>query len=159
MTKEDLMRRAIELSRRKMIEEGAAPFAALIVRDGEIVGEGYNRVLQDHDATAHGEVEAIRDAGRRLKTFDLSGCELYTSCEPCPLCVSAMFYAGIEKLYYAATLSDSRAIGAYPNNHRLHSEVALPVDKRTMPSERVLNEEARAVLDEWKQRPDFSKHF
>jgi tRNA(Arg) A34 adenosine deaminase TadA len=153
------MRRAIELSREKMRKEDAAPFAAVIVRGVEIVGEGWNRSLQELDPTAHGEVVAIRDACRNLGTLDLSGCELYTSCEPCPLCVSAMHYAGIRRLYYAASLEQSAQIAPYPDSRFLCEELSRPVEKRAMPAEQLLAEEAVAVLLEWRERPGFLLHF
>src|SRR6476469_6498615 len=94
------MRRAIALSRRCMIDNGSAPFAALIVKDGVVVGEGVNNVVNNCDPTSHGEIEAIRDAARRLGRWDLSGCDLYTTCEPCELCVAAMFWAKISRLSF-----------------------------------------------------------
>ena len=99
------MRRAIELSRSSMNRPGTRPYGAVIVKDGKIVGEGLNQSDLNFDPTSHGEIEAIRDACRRLKTTDLSGCELFTSCEPCRLCVAAMYRAGIEQPSYAASLS------------------------------------------------------
>src|SRR5687768_13782544 len=97
-TPEQFMRLAIDLSRRRMRAEGCAPFGAVVVKDGVVVGEGVNEVEAKHDATSHGEVEAIRDAGRNLGTWDLSGCELYTTCEPCEMCVAAMFWAKIDRM-------------------------------------------------------------
>lgn len=153
------MRRAIDLSRERMREENAAPFAAVIVRNGEIVGEGWNRALQDFDPTAHGEVVAIRDACRNLETLDLSDCELYTSCEPCPLCVSAMHYAGIKRMHYAASLEQSAQIAPYPDSRFLCEELSRPVRERAMPAEQLMAEEAVAVLVEWRDRPGFLLHF
>ena len=103
MYSEGFMRRAIEISAEALSTPGTEPFGAVIVKDGRIVGEGINRSLQNFDPTSHGEIEAIRDAARNLGTVDLSGCELYSSCEPCPLCVAAMSIAGIGQLYYAAS--------------------------------------------------------
>lgn len=153
MTRADFMRRAIEISRREMLAGGAAPFAAVIVRDGEIVGEGVNRVASQHDATAHGEIEAIRDAGRKLGTWDLAGCEIYTTCEPCEMCVAAMFWARIGKVYYASTLSDAEELGF--DLKPLRDLVRSDIHDRKLPAERLLPEEARAVLDLWKQQPGF----
>jgi tRNA(Arg) A34 adenosine deaminase TadA len=153
------MRRAIDLSRERMREENAAPFAAVIVRNGEIVGQGWNRALQDFDPTAHGEVVAIRDACRNLETLDLSECELYTSCEPCPLCVSAMYYAGIRRMYYAASLEQSAQIAPYPDSRFLCEELNRPVRQRAIPAEQVMADEAVAVLLEWRDRPEFLSHF
>jgi tRNA(Arg) A34 adenosine deaminase TadA len=149
-----LMRRAIEISRREMLQHGAAPFAAVVVKDGRIVGEGVNRVVAAHDPTAHGEVEAIRDAGRRLGTWDLSGCALYTTCEPCAMCVAAMFWARIDRLYYANTLADCEAIGF--DLAPLRVLVRADIGAWATPAERLLADEARAVLHEWTRQPGFT---
>ena len=157
MTDEAFMRRAIELSRRALEEPGAQPFGAVVVKDGEIVGEGLNRSAARLDPTSHGEVEAIRDACRRLGRTDLSDCDLYTSCEPCPLCVAAMGLAGIRRLCYAASLDQSgRALGGVSPKARrrvdiagLREQTGLPVERRRMPSARLMNAEAVAVLDAW----------
>ena len=116
-----------------------------------------NAVIKNHDPTAHGEVEAIRDACRRLGTWDLSGCDLYTSCEPCSLCVSAMYFANVERLFYAASLRDSAALGA--DISPLLSEVSLPVESRQMPSEQVLGTEGRALLEEWRGTGNFAEQM
>ncbi len=147
MTPEDLMRKAIEMSRQAVTNSGNRPFAALIVKGGEIVGEGLNDTPASHDPTAHGEVVAIRDATRRLGTEDLSGCEIYTTCEPCSLCVAAIWWSKIDKMYYAATLADCKEIGIGVDG--LVEEISRPVDRRTLPAERILSEDARAVLEEW----------
>src|SRR5690606_5315754 len=107
----DHMREAIAYSHSQMLEAGAAPFAAVVVKDGKVVGRGVNQVVAKHAPTSHGEVEAIRDACQRLQTWDLSGCELYTTCEPCELCVAAMHWSRIARLYYANTLEDCEPIG------------------------------------------------
>lgn len=159
MTSQEIMQRAIDLSREGMRQENAAAFAAVIVRNGEIVGEGWNRALQDFDPTAHGEVMAIRDACRKLETLDLSDCELYTSCEPCPLCVAAIYYAGIKRMYYAASLEQSAQIAPYPDSHFLCEELNRPVRERAMPATQLMAEEAVAVLTEWRDRPEFLLHF
>jgi tRNA(Arg) A34 adenosine deaminase TadA len=153
MDKTDFMRRAIEISRREMLEQGAAPFGAVVVKDGKIVGEGCNHVVNRHDPTSHGEVEAIRDAGRNLGTWDLSGCDLYTTCEPCEMCVAAMFWAGIDRLYYANTLADAEALGF--DLQPLRDMVRADLHERALPAERLLASEARAVLDLWKTQPGF----
>jgi tRNA(Arg) A34 adenosine deaminase TadA len=152
--KTQFMRRAIEISRREMLESGAAPFGAVIVKDGAIVGEGVNRVATQCDATSHGEVEAIRDAGRRLGTWDLSGCDLYTTCEPCEMCVAAMVWAGIERLYYANTLADCEALGF--DLAPLRAAVRADLHDRATPAERLLPDEARAVLDLWTKQSGFT---
>jgi guanine deaminase len=149
MTPEELMKKAIEMSRTAVSNGGHRPFAALIVKNGEIVGEGLNDTPTSHDPTAHGEVLAIRDATKRLGTDDLSGCEIYTSCEPCSLCVAAIWWAKLDKMYYAATLADCREIGIGVDG--LVEEISRPVDARTLPAERILPGDARAVLEDWQK--------
>lgn len=146
-TPEELMAYTIELSRKGMEEKGWSPFAAIIVKDGEIVGEGCNDTVDSHDPTAHGEVLAIRDATRRLGTADLSGCEIYTSCEPCALCVAAIWWAKLDKMYYANTLDDCVELGldCYP----LVQQVSKPVGARGIPEVRILGPEARKVFEDW----------
>lgn len=152
------MDRALALSRRALDDPGCEPFGAVVVKDGKIVGEGLNRSALLNDPTSHGEIEAIRDACRNLGTRDLSGCDLYTSCEPCALCTAAMTIAGVARLYYAVSLDQSRdALGHLPQSKRrstiaaseLRAQVALPVGERRMPSETRRAEDARAILDAW----------
>jgi tRNA(Arg) A34 adenosine deaminase TadA len=137
---------------------GTEPFAAVIVREGRIVGEGINRSRQNFDPTSHGETEAIRNACMNLKTVDLRGCDLYSSCEPCALCVAAMQISGIGRLYYAAGLSESNeALEGVPmDNHfvgvdaaTLREECGKKVEERSMPSRQALAEEAIAVILNW----------
>ena len=163
MYQEEFLRRAIEISAGALDISGTEPFGAVVVRDGAIVGEGLNRSVLNNDPTSHGEIEAIRDACRNLGTVDLRGCELYTSCEPCALCVAGMEIAGISQLYYAANLEQaSAAIGDLPqsvrfsiDSKRLQAECAKPVEERSMPSQQALREEATEVLADWvkKVRP------
>lgn len=142
------MQRAINLAREKMREgKGHWPFGCLIVKDGEVVGEACNDMGISLDPTAHGEILAIRDACKRLGTMDLSGCELYTSCEPCSLCTSAIFLTNISKVYYGAVLDDCRQYGS--DHMALRDYVSKPIDRRATPSERLLGEEGRALLGEW----------
>ncbi len=153
MDKTDFMARAIAISREKMLDSGAAPFAAVIVKDGRIVGEGCNQVVATHDPTSHGEVEAIRDAGRNLGTWDLSGCDLYTTCEPCEMCVAAMYWARIDRMYYANTLKDCEDIGF--ELAPLRDLVRSDLHARALPAERLMGPEGRAVLDLWARQPGF----
>ncbi|PWJ21636.1 nucleoside deaminase [Jannaschia seohaensis] len=154
------MRRAIEISAQALDEPGLEPFGAVVVRDGEIVGEGINRSLANFDPTSHGETEAIRDAARNLQTVDLRGCDLYTSCEPCALCVAAMAIAGISRLYYAADMAQAgAALGHLPESARfpidvahLTHECAHPVAERRMPSEQARAAEAAAILQRWAEQ-------
>ena len=154
---EAFMRRAIEISAQALTTPGTEPFGAVVVRDGQIIGEGINRSLQNHDPTSHGETEAIRDACRKLGTVDLRDCELYTSCEPCALCVAVMEIAGISKLYYAASMAQAgSALGALPESarfpidvDRLRHECAQPVNQRHMPAHQALDRDATTVLQDW----------
>lgn len=148
MEKLAFMRRAIALSAEPRPHPGDEPFAAVIVKEGAIVGEGRNSMGSQFDPTAHGEIVAIRDACRRLQTTDLAGCELYTSCEPCSLCVAAIWWSNIERVYYACTLADAHQLG-FCSVDALAHEVGLPIHRRARPSERLLAEEATAVLREW----------
>lgn len=157
MYEERFLRRAIEISAQALTTPGTEPFGAVIVRDGEAIGEGINRSVLNHDPTSHGETEAIRDACRNLGTFDLRGCALYSSCEPCPLCVAAMNIAGITQLYYAADMAQAgRALGDLPEAARFAVDVDLLVHEcgrgvasRKMAAERALGEEAEEVLQAW----------
>jgi tRNA(Arg) A34 adenosine deaminase TadA len=155
MYDEKFMRRAIELSAQSIDRPGTRPYAAVIVRGGEIVGEGLNQSTGNFDPTSHGEVEAIRDACRKLKTLDLSGCDLYTSAEPCSLCVSTMLIAGIARMYYGASVAQSdRVFPRLPSLQTalVRTQIALPVEKRAMTAEQKLDGEAVAVLEAWKMR-------
>lgn len=157
---DDFMRRAIEISAQALDQPGLEPFGAVVVRDGKIVGEGVNRSLANLDPTSHGETEAIRDAARNLGTVDLRGCELYTSCEPCALCVAAMAIAGIERLYYAADMAQAgAALRDLPRTARfpidvdhLTHECAHPVADRKLPSAQACSEEAAAILQSWARK-------
>ncbi|RWC33844.1 MAG: nucleoside deaminase [Mesorhizobium sp.] len=153
MSPEELMAEAIAISRQAVSNPAHRPFAAFIVKDGEIVGKGLNDTPSSHDPTAHGEVLAIRDATKRLSTQDLSGCEIYTTCEPCSLCVAAIWWAGLDKMYYAATLKDCAEIGIGVSG--LVEEIAKPVNARKMKAEQILGDESRAVLKEWAKSPGF----
>lgn len=147
MDSKQAMHRAIDLAGDKMRSGEGRPFGCVILKDGELIGEGWNSMDRDHDPTAHGEVMAIRDACRRLETLDLSGAELYTSCEPCPMCTSAIYLAGISKLYYAASGEDTRLFGNDPG--RLRREVGKPLAERDLANQQLLAEEGRALLLEW----------
>jgi guanine deaminase len=146
------MRRAIELSRIKMRAGDGGPFGAVVVHNGVIIGEGWNRVLASHDPTAHAEIVAIRDACARLGTFRLDGMEIYTTCEPCPMCLAAVLWARLDRLFYANTRDEAAAIGF--DDAYFYEQVALPIDGRDLPTERLLADEARAVFAEWDVKPD-----
>ena len=143
---------AIRLSLQKMRENHGGPFGAVIVCEGIIVGRGWNRVTSSNDPTAHAEITAIRGACKNLKTFRLDGCELYTSCEPCPMCLAAVYWARLRKVYYANTRKDAAAIEF--DDDFLYREVALPVSRRKIPMKQLLHKEALTVFTEWKKKPD-----
>jgi tRNA(Arg) A34 adenosine deaminase TadA len=157
MYQERFMRRAIEISAQALTTPGTEPFGAVVVRDGAIIGEGINRSVMNHDPTSHGETEAIRDACRNLGTVDLRGSTLYSSCEPCPLCVAAMNIAGIAQLYYAADMDQAgAAIGDLPETARFPIDVGLLVHEcgrsvgtRKMPADQKLGDEAGQILRAW----------
>lgn len=147
---EVFMREAIRLSVEKMEAGEGGPFGAVVVKNGQIIGRGWNRVTSASDPTAHAEVMAIRDACRNLGTFELSGCELYASCEPCPMCLAVIYWARLDKLYFAATRSD--AAGAGFDDEFLYHEVSKPWKTRRLPTEQLLDNEARKAFDAWKQK-------
>jgi tRNA(Arg) A34 adenosine deaminase TadA len=146
------MREAIRLSLSKMRGNCGGPFGAVIVKGNKIVGRGWNRVISANDPTAHAEIAAIRDACKRLKTFRLDGCEIYVNCEPCPMCLSAIYWARLQKIYYANTRKDAAAIKF--DDDFLYREVALPVSRRKIPMKQLLHKEALKGFAEWKKKPD-----
>ena len=146
------MRAAIRLSIGKMRRGEGGPFGAVVVRRGKIVGRGWNRVTSSNDPTAHAEVTAIRDACRRLKTFRLDDCEIYASCEPCPMCLGAIYWARIGKIYYAGARPDAAAIGF--DDDSICREMAKPAYRRKIPMQQFLRGEAMKVFKEWQARPD-----
>ncbi len=148
----EFMRRAIALSREKMNANEGGPFGAVIVRDDKIIGEGWNQVTSINDPTAHAEITAIRAACGVENNFSLEGCDIYTSCEPCPMCLGAIYWARIGRLYYANTRKDAAAIGF--DDDFLYREVTLPLEKRTKETSRLLSGEAWAVFEEWEKKPD-----
>jgi guanine deaminase len=153
MAPEQIMARAIKMGRGGLQENGARPFAAIVVKQGEIVGEGRSQQLAEKDPTAHGEIVAIRDACKRLGTTDLSGCELYTTCEPCLMCVAAIWWAKISRIYYAHTQQDCERIGF--STKGLVEELSRPLESRKLPSKRILAEEAEILFQEWAASPNF----
>jgi guanine deaminase len=150
--KAKFMREAIRLSLQKMRRNHGGPFGAVVVRRGKIVGRGWNRVVSANDPTAHAEVIAVREACRRLKTFRLDDCELYASCEPCPMCLAAIYWARLGKIYYANTRRDAAAIGF--DDDFLYHEVARPVSRRKIPMQQLLRKSALKVFAEWENKPD-----
>lgn len=148
----DLMREAFRQAREAMQDGQGGPFGAVVVRGGVIVGLGGNRVVRDRDPTAHAEVVALRAACRALGTHVLSGCVLYASCEPCPMCFGAIHWARIDRMWYAATRQDARAAGF--DDELLYEQVAMPLHARRLPSEQLLRHEAILLFEQWQQHPD-----
>lgn len=146
------LREAIRLSAEKMAADEGGPFGAVVVRDGRVVGRGWNRVTSTNDPTAHAEVVAIRDACANLGTFSLAGCELYTSCEPCPLCLAAIYWARLDRVDYAATCDDAAAAGF--DDRKFYAELSKPAGERAVPMEQALRDEACAALRAWAEKPD-----
>ena len=132
------------------------PFCAVVVRDGQIIGRGWNRVTSTNDPTAHAEVVAIRDACAHLQTFSLAGCEIYASCEPCPLCLAAIYWSRLGRIYYAATCADAAAAGF--DDQALYRELALPAADRSIPMEQALREEAGVAFASWLAKEDRTRY-
>jgi guanine deaminase len=147
-----LIRRAIALSAEHMAAGAGGPFGAVIALDGEIVGEGWNQVTSTNDPTAHAEVVAIRAAARRLDRFSLAGAELYTSCEPCPMCLAAAYWARLDGIWYASTREDAAAIGF--DDALIYAEIGLPVEARQLKMTPLLRAEAVAVFEAWLEKSD-----
>ena len=145
------MQMAIELSIEN-IDSGGGPFGAIIVRDGELIAEGANRVVPNNDPTAHAEVVAIRNACEKLNTFDLKGCTVYTSCEPCPMCLSALYWAGIERICYANTKRDAAAIEF--DDSFIYDQLRLDYDRRSIHCEHFMRNEALAAFVKWQNKID-----
>lgn len=149
MRTEEYMQRALELACRNASSEGGGPFGAVVVRDGRIVAEASNSVTVDNDPTAHAEVNAIRLACKTLGTFDLSGCELYTSCEPCPMCLAACYWAHISRIYYAAGRKDAADAGF--DDALIYDEISLPLAARKIPFENIMPNEGLRPFLLWKE--------
>jgi tRNA(Arg) A34 adenosine deaminase TadA len=146
------MREAIRISLVKMRRNCGGPFGAVVVRDSRIVGRGWNQVTSTNDPTAHAEVAAIRAACRRLETFQLDDCELYTSCEPCPMCLAAIYWARIKRVYFGNTRRDAARIGF--DDDFLYREVALPVSRRQLPMRPLLRAQAQVAFAAWQAKTD-----
>jgi guanine deaminase len=149
---DDLMRRAIALSRSQLESGAGGPFGAVIARDGAIVAEGVNRVPSTNDPTAHAEIVAIRAACTTLGTFTLTGCAIYASCEPCPMCLAAIYWARLDGLFFASGRMDAARIGF--DDARMYAELAAPFAARALPATQLLPDEGRAVLAAWAAKPD-----
>lgn len=146
-SKFDFMQQAIELASKNATSQGGGPFGAVVVKDGKIISSSGNSVTPDKDPTAHAEVNAIRIACKELDTFDLSGCTLYTSCEPCPMCLSAAYWAKIDKIYYAADRHDAAKAGF--SDAFIYDQFALPLEERAIPIKRVLEDKGLDPFNLW----------
>jgi len=151
MTDKQLMQKAIDLSIEN-IKRGGGPFGAVIAKNGKIVSTGVNRVTKNNDPTAHAEIDAIRKAARKLGTFDLSGCEIYASCEPCPMCLSAIYWAHLDKIYYANDKTDAKNIGF--DDSFIYDEIQLKPADRKIAMQRILPEEAIRAFEDWENKTD-----
>lgn len=147
----DYLRRAIEVAARGVDDGHGGPFGAVVVRAGQVVGEGCNQVTGSLDPTAHAEIVAIRAACQTLGSFSLAGSELYSSCEPCPMCLSAIYWARLDRLHFAATRADAAEIGF--DDELLYAEVCLSPELRRLPSTQRLRDEARRMMLPWKAAP------
>lgn len=147
----EFMREAIRLAD-ESVAKGGGPFGAVIVKDGKIIAGGSNRVTIDNDPTAHAEVSTIRMACRALKTFSLEGCTIYTSCEPCPMCLGAIYWAHIDRIYYGNNRKDAADIDFADNF--IYEELDKPMDKRTVPIIPMLRDEAIRTFVAWKEKAD-----
>jgi guanine deaminase len=148
----DFMQKAIELSIDGMQRNDGGPFGAIIVKDGVIVGRGNNKVTSSNDPTAHAEITAIRDACLNLNTFQLDGCIIYTSCEPCPMCLGAIYWARPDKVYFACTKKDAADAGF--DDDFIYKEIDKPFDDRTIVFEQLLRSEAQKAFEQWKKKED-----
>lgn len=148
-TKKLNMKKAIDLAMSNVSDIKGGPFGAVVVKDGEIIGQGVNNVTEDNDPTAHAEIVAIREATKKLGTFSLEGCEIYSSCEPCPMCLGAIYWAKIDKLYYAATKDD--AARSNFDDSFIYNEIALSKDQRKIPSLQLMRDDAVKVFEAWNE--------
>ena len=153
--KNEFMKWAIELSI-KSVNNGGGPFGSVIVKGDKIIAEGSNKVTSNNDPTAHGEIVAIREACKKLNNFSLNGCELYSTCEPCPMCLSAIYWARIDKIYYANTREDARKIDF--DDSLIYTELQKNIDKRKIPMIQILRNEAFKAFELWDKKKDKVKY-
>jgi tRNA(Arg) A34 adenosine deaminase TadA len=158
MTEQDkeFMRRAFELAQNGIDANDGGPFGAVVVRDGKIVGEGCNRVTSTNDPTAHAEVVAIREACRNLNNFQLDGCTIYTSCEPCPMCLGAIYWARPALMYFACSREDAARAGF--DDRLIYEEIALPVEQRRIKTVNFLRDEGLRVFENWVNKLDKTEY-
>lgn len=152
MAENRFMREAIRLSFETMRNNTGGPFGCVVVKNGEIIARGFNRVVSTCDPTAHAEVVAIREACKALNDFQLTSCEIYTSCEPCPMCMAAIYWARPDRVFYANSKTDAAAIGF--DDNFIYEELALPYADRKIPMDRIMHEEALEAFKEWNSKTD-----
>lgn len=152
MTDRDFMEEAIRLAREGMDAGLGGPFGAVVVRDGVIIGRGQNRVLADGDPTAHAEMVAIREACGKLGHFQLEGCTVYTSCEPCPMCLGAVYWARPARIVYACGREDAAAVGF--DDGFIYEELDKPITERSIPTEQLMREQAHRAMQSWANKAD-----
>ena len=139
-----------------MLKGAGGPFGAVVVKDGKIIGRGWNQVTSGNDPTAHAEVVAIREACKSLSTFSLQGAEIYTSCEPCPMCLAAIYWARLSKIYYSNNRTDAADINF--DDDFLYREISLAIEHRSIPMQQLLRDEALTVFNEWAAKDDKVKY-
>ena len=153
--KNEFMKRAVELSV-ESVNNGGGPFGSVIVKDNKIIAEGSNKVTSNNDPTAHGEIVAIREACKKLNNFSLNECELYSTCEPCPMCLSAIYWARIDKVYFANTRQDAQKIDF--DDSLIYTELKKKIDKRKIPMIQIMRNEALKVFELWDKKEDKVKY-
>lgn len=149
MEKETLMGKAVQIALENVLSSHGGPFGAIVVKDGQIVGTGRNEVTATNDPTAHAEVQAIREACRNLKTFQLTECELYTSCEPCPMCLGAIYWARPKNVYFACTKEDAARIGF--DDQFIYEQIVVPFEQRSIPFQRIEPANVQSPFEAWAQ--------
>lgn len=150
------MQAAIALSFEGMRSQKGGPYGAVVVKDGEIIGRGVNQVTSTHNPTAHAEMLAIQEACQAVQSWNLQGCELYTSCEPCPMCMAAIYWARLDKVYYANSKEDAAHFGF--NSLSIYKELALPLDKRRLPIVQMMQAQAVTAFQEWDKQTEKAEY-
>lgn len=156
MSNEEFMRKAIELSIQNVRSGNGGPFGAVIVKEGKIIAQGVNTVTSQNDPTCHAEINAIREACKVLNTFQLDDCEIYTSCEPCPMCLGAIYWARPSKVFYANTKKDAAEINF--DDAIIYKEIEKPIHERNLKFIQLLREEGLKGFEEWKNKPDKTEY-
>lgn len=154
--KEQFMRAAVQEAIKGMNNNEGGPFGCIIVKNGEIIGKGNNKVTSTNDPTAHAEVTAIREACKHLNSFQLEGCDIYTSCEPCPMCLGAIYWARPDKVYYASNQIDAASIGF--DDEFIYNEIPLPYDERSIPFEQLGRDIALEAFQKWSEKEDKTEY-